>query len=54
MDKRILNKWLKAGYMEQKQLFPTDKGTPQGSVISPTLANMVLDGLELAIKEGHD
>ena len=51
MDKEILNKWLKAGYMEKKQLFPTDKGTPQGSVISPTLANIVLDGLELAIDQ---
>jgi RNA-directed DNA polymerase len=46
MDKAILRKWLKAGYMESSQLFPTTAGTPQGGVISPTLANFALDGLE--------
>ena len=49
MNKEVLRKWLKAGFVEKRQLFPTEKGTPQGSVISPTLANMVLDGLEMAI-----
>jgi RNA-directed DNA polymerase len=37
---------LKAGYIENRTLFPTEAGTPQGGVISPTLANMTLDGLE--------
>jgi RNA-directed DNA polymerase len=49
MDKTILSKWLKAGYMEKQRLFPTEAGTPQGGIISPTLANMTLDGLEAAI-----
>jgi RNA-directed DNA polymerase len=46
MDKVILRKWLKAGFIDKKKLFPTEAGTPQGGVISPTLANMTLDGLE--------
>lgn len=46
MDKPILRKWLKAGYVESRQLFPTEAGTPQGGIISPTLANWALDGLE--------
>jgi RNA-directed DNA polymerase len=46
MDRKILAKWLKAGYMEGKRLYPTEEGTPQGGIISPVLANLVLDGLE--------
>jgi RNA-directed DNA polymerase len=51
MDTQILRKWLKAGYVERASLFPTEVGTPQGGVISPTLANMVLDGLERRLSE---
>jgi RNA-directed DNA polymerase len=46
LPKKLLKQWLKSGYVEKNRLFPTTKGTPQGSIISPTLANMVLDGLE--------
>jgi hypothetical protein len=46
VDKPVLQKWLKAGYVENRSLFPTTAGTPQGGIISPTLANMTLDGLE--------
>ncbi len=46
MDTSILRKWLQAGMVDQGQWFPTEVGTPQGGIISPTLANMVLDGLE--------
>jgi len=46
MDGEILRKWLKAGYMEDTILYPTEEGTPQGGIISPVLANLALDGLE--------
>jgi RNA-directed DNA polymerase len=45
-DQTTLRKWLKAGYVENRQLFPTKEGTPQGGIISPTLANITLDGLQ--------
>jgi len=34
-DKAILKKWLKAGFIYQNELFPTDAGTPQGGIITP-------------------
>ena len=39
---RLIQKWLKAGVMEQGQWHETEEGTPQGSVISPILANLYL------------
>lgn len=45
-DRQILRKWLKVGYMEDRQLFATNAGTPQGGIISPVLANLVLDGMD--------
>ena len=50
MDKVVLRKWLKAGYVENGITYPTRKGTPQGGIISPTLSNMTLDGLEEAVR----
>jgi RNA-directed DNA polymerase len=50
-DKTMLRKWLKAGYVENRILFPTEAGTPQGGIISPVLANLTLDGLESLLKE---
>ncbi|AYY96089.1 group II intron reverse transcriptase/maturase [Burkholderia multivorans] len=46
MDKGILQKWLKAGLIYKGQLQATEAGTPQGGIISPTLANVTLNGLE--------
>src|SRR5262249_47099610 len=39
---RLIQKWLKAGVVEDGQLIETTEGTPQGSVISPLLANVYL------------
>jgi RNA-directed DNA polymerase len=50
MDKVVLRKWLAAGYVEDGITYPSRKGTPQGGIISPTLANMTLDGLETVVR----
>ena len=39
---RLIQKWLKAGVMEQGRWDETKEGTPQGAVISPLLANLYL------------
>jgi len=46
LHKKVLNGWLKSGFIENGKLFPTIAGTPQGGIISPLLANMTLDGLQ--------
>ncbi|HMM44023.1 MAG TPA: group II intron reverse transcriptase/maturase [Candidatus Macondimonas sp.] len=46
MDKAMLHKWLKSGYMERGNLYRTMAGTPQGGIVSPVLANRTLDGLQ--------
>jgi RNA-directed DNA polymerase len=50
-DKAVLRQWLKAGFMENRTLFPTEAGTPQGGIISPTLANLTLDGLQTLLQQ---
>lgn len=46
MDKIMLRKFLKSGFMEKNQLYPTTQGVPQGGVCSAALAVMALSGIE--------
>lgn len=46
MDKVMLTKWLKCGVIDHGVFRRTDAGTPQGGIVSPSLANYVLDGLQ--------
>jgi RNA-directed DNA polymerase len=43
---RQIRAWLKAGILKGDVFYKTEKGTPQGGVISPLLANIALHGLE--------
>jgi len=53
IDKQVLRKWLKCGYLEKQIKYPTVSGTPQGGIISPTLMNMTLDGLEVLLRKRY-
>jgi RNA-directed DNA polymerase len=47
--RELIKQWLKAGYVEDEMLHPTDAGVPQGGVISPLLLNVALHGMEQAL-----
>lgn len=51
MDKQILSRWLKAGYVEKRVFYNTIEGTPQGGIISPVLCNMTLDGIQAILRK---
>ena len=51
MERSVLRRWLKAGFMDRSMLHPTDEGTPQGGIISPVLANLALDGLQGVLRQ---
>jgi RNA-directed DNA polymerase len=51
--RRAIRAWLKAGVMEDQQLFPTTEGSPQGGVISPLIANVALHGIETLVVSKH-
>lgn len=51
MDKVILRKFLKAGFMEKGVVYPITAGAAQGGSISPTITLIALSGLEMLLKE---
>jgi RNA-directed DNA polymerase len=52
--RELIKQWLKAGYVEQEMFHATERGTPQGGVASPLLANIALHGMEEAIGVTYD
>ncbi len=51
IDKKILRQWLRSGVINDHIFEKTEQGTPQGGIISPTIANMVLDGLGKVVRD---
>ena len=47
----LIRKILKAGYMEEWKYHATYSGTPQGGILSPILANIYLNELDMKIDE---
>jgi group II intron reverse transcriptase/maturase len=48
---KLIWKLLKAGYIEEKKLYNTITGTPQGGIISPIIANIYLHELDIKLDE---
>lgn len=48
---RRIKRWLSAGIIDNGVFSPTERGTQQGSVLSPLLANIALHGLETYLRD---
>ncbi|MGE7769796.1 group II intron reverse transcriptase/maturase [Viridibacillus arvi] len=56
-DQRVLSiikKMLKSGYMDCSEFYETHKGTPQGGIISPLLANIYLNNFDWMLAEEYE
>lgn len=47
----FIKAWLKSGVLDKNIFYETQTGTPQGGIISPTLANFTLNGLEKTVTD---
>lgn len=50
---RLIRRWLKCSILEQDKAVLSERGTPQGAVLSPLLANIYLHPLDKYWKERH-
>ena len=52
--KSFIYKWMKAGAIFNQEFEISLSGTPQGGIISPVIANFVLDGLEETVRNATE
>ena len=48
--RELIKQWLKAGYVEDEIFNATERGVPQGGVVSPLLSNVAFDGMQQLLK----
>jgi RNA-directed DNA polymerase len=51
--RHLVKRWLKAGILDHGVFEETTKGTPQGGVVSPLLANIALHGMEKVLQKTY-
>ena len=51
---KLVEKFLKAGYVDNNVFYDTIEGTPQGGLLSPLLANIALNGMEKTLNISYN